>query len=549
MKTKRIIAAVFAFAIAAANFSVTAFAAEEEIQTDVSTEATVETAATETTVETTATDVTETTEAAEENTETTTETVEDENTDEDTTIIEDVIEPSLISGETFTIGDESFNASIESGVLKIYNDRGLAFEKRLYGILPLTESIALRVVDGNILNIKEYGDGGDRLLHDYYVEYNSSTGKFGDIDNSQSENYSFNFQGVSFYANITRKMIGDDQYNYLSINFADGNPTSIQNEVVWIEYGRTGGFGGYSPSAYITISGDQLIIHRIMESGNPSKDILTTYVLDKDTNKLVKSDSTSDTQEVTEQMLLDKFTAQYGTPLEYDSGDFNNDGVLDMYCSMANGSIINTYFVTMNSIILVSSNSMMIGGSIEEHGYFTLNDGNIFRFTLYSRASAGYIVANCSIEKINNDGTLSPATINGEDAVLVLYDDAFPDDHFDNEPDIDFTDYITHEQAGDPYTFFSANGDSITINRYIFDTDNDAVDSTNYTYDAANNAFVVAGSTNNSGNSSTGSTSSVSSSPATSDNFSVIPFTLSIALVAGSVVGMLMLGLLKRKVK
>lgn len=546
MKTKKIIAAVFAFAIAAANLSATAFAAEET-----PTEAATEAAATDVTE---ISEATETTEASvttsveeealssaesEENTETTTETENVEGTDEDTTIIEDIKEPSIISGETFTIGDESFTASIESGVLKIYNDMGLAFEKQLSHMLPLTDSVALSV-NGNTLNIKEY-DASGRLLHDNYVEYNPSTGKFGDIEYSNSyEKYSFDFQGMSFYAVITRETkerisaegwTEFDQYNYLSIYFSDDTPTSIQNKLVWVEYGRTGGFEGYEILSYISTSDDTLTIRRIVDSDDSSQDILTTYVFDKEANDFVLSGSSSDIQEVTEQMLVDKFTENMGKPLEYQSGDFNKDGVLDMYCSILGSGSIDTYFVTMDSIILVSSNPMWIGGSSETHCYFTLNDGNIFRFTFRYRSSAGYIVAVCSIEKINNDGTLSPSTINGEDNVCVLYDDAILDD---GSIEIDYTKYITSEQTGDPYTFFSANGDSITIKRYIFDTDNDAVDSTNYVYDEANNAFVSSGSTNNSGNSSNGSTSSVSNSPATSDNFAVIPFTLSIALVAGA---------------
>lgn len=545
MKTKRIIAAVFAFAIAAANFSATAFAAEEAptkaaaeaVSTDI-TEISQAAETTETTETAAETEETQVTSEIEEAAETTTETEEAEGTVEDTTITEE-LNVCIKSGETFTIGDESFTASIESGVLKIYNDRSLAFEKQLYGIAPTTESVALSV-NGNTLNIKEY-DASGRLLHDNYVEYNPSTGKFGDIEYSNSyEKYSFDFQGMSFYAVITRETkerisaegwTEYDQYNYLSINFADGTPTNIQNELVWVEYGRTGGFAGYEPASYIITLDDKLTIRRIVDSDDSSQDILTTYVFDKEANDFVLSGSSSDAQEVTEQMLIDKFTENMGKPLEYQSGDFNKDGVLDMYCSILGSGSIDTYFVTMDSIILVSSNPMWIGGSSETHCYFTLNDGNIFRFTFRYRSSAGYIVAVCSIEKINSDGTLSPSTINGEDNVCVLYDDAILDD---GSIEIDYTKYITSEQTGDPYTFFSANGDSITIKRYIFDTDNDAVDSTNYVYDEANNAFVSSGSTNNSGNSSNGSTSSVSNSPATSDNFAVIPFTLSIALVAGA---------------
>lgn len=521
MKTKRIIAAVFAFAIAAANFSVTAFAAEEEIQTDVSTEAN----STETTVETTTTDVTE---VSEENSETTTEPVEDESISEDTTITKAI---SILSGETFTIGNESFTASIENNKLKIYNDRGLAFEKDIYNFPPATESIALSV-DGNILNIKEYGDGGDRLLHDYYVEYNSSTGKFGDIDYSQSDSYSFTFQGVSFYAVITRdtqkRITAEgwteyDQYNYLSINFADGKPTSIQNELVWIEYGRTGGFGGYSPSAYITISGDQLIIHRITEPGNPSKDILTAYVLDKETNNLVKSGSTSDTQEVTEQMLIDKFVAEYGEePAMKDFGDFNNDGELDAYFYLPWKQ--HSYFVTMDNIIEVTKLHDIPGADNgPTFSYFTLSDGTKFRFT--SRTSCIYAGLHSwiYIDKINKDGTLSTASINGQESIGAV-SCSVP---FGN------TEFCKNIYTEDIDTYLTVTETGITLNYY--DGDNESITSTNYVYDADNNAFVIAqGSSNNSGNNSNGGTSAVSNSPATNDNFAVIPFTLSLVLTAGS---------------
>ncbi len=710
MKTKRIIAAVFAFAITVTNFSVIAFAAEEEIQTDVSTEA----ISTETTVETTTTDVTE---VSEESTETTTEAVEDDSiSEEDTTITKAL---SILSGETFTIGDESFNASIKDYKLKIYNDRGLAFEKDI-SIFQMIESIALSV-EGNTLNIKEY-DNSSRLINYYNVEYNSSTGKFGDIDNVGSDSYSFNFQGVSFYATIERVLKNTDQYNYLSIYFSDGTPTNIKDELVYVEYDRTGGGAGYEPVTYISVSGDTLTIRRIFEPNNPSKDILTTYTFDKASNTFVKSGSTSDTQEVTEQMLLDKFvseygkepyqkdfgdfngdgeldayfylfmdntyfvtmdniidvtrshdcvgadsspiffyfelsdgtkfrltsryafigvglcssiyidkinkdgslstasingeesaipascsapidhnefcrsidfdnidtyltvtetgitlkyydgdkesitstnytydessnsfvsdgnlpnkevteqmlldkfTAQYGEPYYYESGDFNNDGILDMYCSIFKEGKNQTYFVTMDNIILAKSNGTSIGGSLESYIYFKTNDGNQFRFTLYYRGAAFYVRASCSIDKINSDGTMTAVNINGSEGISVLYDEYFNDNSI-GDTILEYPNDIAQGKLFEPSNYFSSNGDIITINRYVYDGENAGVGSTNYTYDADKNAFVVAGSTNNSGNSSNGSTSSVSSSPATNDNFSVIPFTLSIALVAGA---------------
>ena len=511
MKTKRIIAAVFAFAIAAANFSVTAFAAEEEIQTDVSTEA----VSTETTVETTATDVTE---VSEESSETTTETVEDENTDEDTTITKDNIQATIISGETFTIGDESFTASINGINLEIYNSKGsLAFSTSLVYYSDISIELS---VNGNILTITQYDDC-DRLENTASFEYNADTGLFGnEKDNSIYSNYTecdFEFAGKSLKAVRTSKRVASDVYYYLSIYFSDGTPTNIQNELVDCVEGQTTGYTR-SVMSYIIIEDDTLTIRRIIDSQDSSKDILTAYVLDKDTNKLVKSGSTSDTQEVTEQMLLDKFTAQYGKPWTYESGDFNNDGVLDMYCSVFSNPA-RRYFVTMDEIVEVTNEKYdtLPWDGFKSYHYFSLSDGTQFSITRehHSPAVLENVRQAIHIDRIDK-GLLSPVSIDGQEYVAVI-------DGYNLSSPIDVEDLNS---------IFSVNENGITLTYY--DGATGSRKSVNYTYDAANNAFVSAGSTNNSGNSSTGSTNSVSSSPATSDNFSVIPFTLSIALVAGS---------------
>lgn len=543
MKTKKIIAAVFAFAIAAANLSATAFAAEET-PTEAATEAaatdvTEISKATETAESTETTETTETSETTvteketenntetDENAETTTEPEEVDGAANDTTITEDA--PVFIkNGETFTIGDESFTASIDFNNLQVSNSSGVVFETTLFGFLVSDIKYVTLSVNGNTLNIKSY-DSSDRLLHDNYVEYNPSTGKFGDIEYSNSyEKYSFDFQGMSFYAVITRETkerisaegwTEFDQYNYLSIYFSDDTPTSIQNKLVWVEYGRTGGFEGYEILSYISTSDDTLTIRRIVDSDDSSQDILTTYVFDKEANDFVLSGSSSDAQEVTEEMLIDKFVSEYGEePYYKDFGDFNGDGELDAYFYLPWKQ--HTYFVTMDKITEVTKDHDIPGADNSPvFSYFELSDGTKFRLTSRTAGIYAGLHSWIYIDKINKDGTLSTASINGQESVDVISCSVpFGDTEFCKS--IDKNTILTITESG------------ITLKYY--DGDNETVTSTNYVYDEANNAFVSSGSTNNSGNSSNGSTSSVSNSPATSDNFAVIPFTLSIALVAGA---------------
>lgn len=307
---KKVLAAIFALTVIGANLSMAAFANEPNSDIPAETSAAVEPVEEETVPETittsenaeeepkTETETTTTSETDEDETETETSKVT-----EDTEIVKDTAGPVITEGSTFTIGDESFTASIEDHKLKIYNSKGsLAFSKDIYNFPPEVKSVALSV-NGNALTVSEYDDY-NRLLYKNVYEYNAANDNFAeDKDAHDNGNkWNFSFAGKSFTAVKTRETkerpssqrdwMEYDQYNYLSINFADGTPTSIQNELVWVEYDRTGGFGGYGILPHIIIEGDKLTVRRIIDSVDSSKDTLTTYTFDEASNNFVKSGST-----------------------------------------------------------------------------------------------------------------------------------------------------------------------------------------------------------------------------------------------------------------
>ncbi|MGN0630608.1 MAG: hypothetical protein ACI4JN_04700 [Ruminococcus sp.] len=259
-------------------------------------------------------DVTEeTTEAVEDTAEEGTETEETteineeesdiESSSEDTSIVEgELALPVITEGKTFKIGDTTFTAEVIKDdfypwVLKIYNDNGLVYSKEVYNFPPTVSSIKL-AVDGTTIIIKEC-DSSNRMLYEYYIEYNTNTGSFGQQTDAASDTMSFEFAGNSFVAVKTKEFKTRynekfdaeeyDEYDYLSIYFADGTATSIQNKLVWVEYGKTGGFGGYGIIPHIEIKGDKLIIRQITDQDTASKDVLTTYVFDEEKNDFVQA--------------------------------------------------------------------------------------------------------------------------------------------------------------------------------------------------------------------------------------------------------------------
>jgi len=113
----------------------------------------------------------------------------------------------------------------------------------------------------------------------------------------------FELDGVAFYAQrmyeykerVSGKLVEYDKYDYVSIFLADGTPTNIQEEFVFVEPGCTGGWAGYSISDYVSISGNNLVITHKGDS-----DLSITYTYDKLTNKFVKASTvTTNTSKTT----------------------------------------------------------------------------------------------------------------------------------------------------------------------------------------------------------------------------------------------------------
>lgn len=90
-----------------------------------------------------------------------------------------------------------------------------------------------------------------------------------------------------------------------------------------------------------------------------------------------------------------------------------------------------------------------------------------------------YAVGSFTIDRIETDGTLKSVNF-GE---TVLQDEY----GMDNTPN--FLSDLTAEQACDVSSYFTSNGDMITVTHYLYNNGRN-VGSTNYVYDAAKNAFV-----------------------------------------------------------
>lgn len=455
MKTKRIIAAVFAFAIAAANFSVTAFAAEE-LPTEAATEAV-------------STDITEISEAAETTAETT-ETTETAAETEETQVTSE----TEATAETTTETDEI----------------------------------------GNLI--------GDSVEQDYFTLND----------------------GNRFSITFTRKS-GNETYGKGTLSIEkinnDGtlSPTTINGESSILVFTYLAKDYPVDLNTFFSANGDSITINRRIFGTSDDVFDSTNYNYDEANNNFVVEGTVSDSQEVTEQMLIDKFVAEYGEePYNKDFGDFNGDGELDayFYCGIAGGPT-HTYFVTMNNITEVTTDHDSDFMTSPTTSYFSLNNGTKFR--IYSGHRYGYLGGSLwiYIDKINSDGSFSTASVNGENNVTIfLYHGPITDISISNEFISNFNSDFSNN------TYFTVTENGITLKYY--DGDNESITSTNYTYDADKNAFVIGGSSsgdssnNNSGNSGNssnkGGTTSVNNSPATNDNFAAIPFTLSIALVASS---------------
>lgn len=256
---------------------------------------------------------------------------------------------AFLNGSEFTIGGESFKA-YASYTLDIYNSRGLALLYQLGKDVAADSEYVHLSVEGNTLTIRDY-DNLLRPLHVTKYVYNSSTGKFGSADTSECDRYHFSTGGKDFYAELTqdykeREVDGYteyDQYNYLNIYFADGTPTNIQNKVVFIEYGRTGGFGGYCVPSFVEASDSLITVRSIEDFYTDAYDILTSYKYDAAGRKFIEIDATGDIDLNAEVNISDasailSMYAGFAADLDmssitnrmYNAADINIDGMVTL---------------------------------------------------------------------------------------------------------------------------------------------------------------------------------------------------------------------------
>ena len=180
--------------------------------------------------------------------------------------------------------------------------------------------------------------------------------------------------------------------------------------------------------------------------------------------------------------MYNKFVAAYGKPTYTNYGDFDQDGELDAYFVYYDSTGVNTYFVTKDGITLVDKNT---GDSMwsSDFAYFTCN-GYRFRANLHTRIPVAYATGYITIERIEADGSLTKVNFN--ETVL---QDSFAVDHNPN-----YTADLREDLANKVSSYFSCNGDKITVTHYLYENGRD-VGSNSYVYDEATNSFVKAGNT------------------------------------------------------
>ena len=181
--------------------------------------------------------------------------------------------------------------------------------------------------------------------------------------------------------------------------------------------------------------------------------------------------------------LYDKFVAAYGKPITANYGDFNNDGKLDAYYTYyLEGVGYTTYLVTDDAIVNAGGVPGDYAG-ITDYAFFECN-GYRFRMNFRNRNVATYATGNVTIDRIESDGTLKQVNF-GENVLS---------DSYEVSGTPNYTADLSNDQVGKASTYFSCDGNVLTITHYFYDNGRD-VGSNSYVYDAATNSFVTGGST------------------------------------------------------
>ena len=264
--------------------------------------------------------------------------------------------------------------------------------------------------------------------------------------------------------------------------YVDGKLAISRQPVGYFEYNPT------SVSSYAGLMRGSVLEITVTDWGESTTTPTTTsfhYQYDPVQGTLI--DSSGHVEEDSEttaakEALYNKFVAAYGKPTYTNYGDFDQDGELDAYFVYYDSTGVNTYFVTKDGITLVDKNT---GDSMwsSDFAYFTCN-GYRFRANLHTRIPVAYATGYITIERIEADGSLTKVNFN--ETVL---QDSFAVDHNPN-----YTADLREDLANKASSYFSCNGDKITVTHYLYENGRD-VGSNSYVYDAATNSFVKAGNT------------------------------------------------------
>lgn len=346
---------------------------------------------------------------------------------EESAAVEGVIEEDVITTAVdadFTIGDESFYTEVDSFYVVIYKitDKGSAIEVGRVELDSLVSNVDHYEVYGNQLVIVCYVNNRVATVDCYY---DSVTGEFRYVNDTDNVEYNarkqaFELNGVSFIAELSNGQSSENGGALnLSVYFEDGTATNLQDVQVIKDYiagDMQGSAVVHNVNNYFTVSRDNLIVYN--EDGMTGSRISKSYTFDKSTNSFVESSTIpddGDKEEVTEEMLYNKFISEYDGVLRVEQGldelkytEINGERVL--FIKIHDVNEVTTYYITKDDVVLINRVPNGCMASAVSYKTFTC-DGFQFMGEVVSTHSDGGTHSYITIYKCENDGTLTSTNI------------------------------------------------------------------------------------------------------------------------------------------
>ena len=306
------------------------------------------------------------------------------------------------------------------------------------------------------------------------------------------ETAEFTFNGVKFQA----VEVDSQEYVTLKINRIEADGSIVETNLSGIDLFAHGDYVAAHKDVLEFLSIDDDILTINAYGGNQSYQYVdgqfvpagtaptTTTTTAAETTPTTTTTTTSEADlEAAKKALYDKFVAAYGKPVTANYGDFNNDGKLDAYYTYyLKGVGYTTYLVTDDAIVNAGGVPGDYAG-ITDYAFFECN-GYRFRMNFRNRIVATYATGNVTIDRIESDGTLKQVNF-GENVLS---------DSYEVSGTPNYTADLSNDQVGKASTYFSCDGNVLTITHYFYDNGRD-VGSNSYVYDAATNTFVAGGTT------------------------------------------------------